>query len=53
LDLSQIHESLRQPGLFVAGTIGKLTKDDSFIKGFREFGPVIAKAILAKTDQSR
>lgn len=45
LDLDESHQSKKTPKLFCAGTIGKLTHDQGFIKGFRDFGEAIASKI--------
>jgi putative flavoprotein involved in K+ transport len=48
LNLDDSHQSKDQPGLYLAGTIGRLEHDEGFIRNFREFAPKIAKDILAK-----
>jgi putative flavoprotein involved in K+ transport len=52
LALSEHNESLKQPNFFVAGTIGKHTNDQGFIKEFRKFGPVVAKTIRERIKKS-
>ncbi len=43
--LDEAHQSKKQPGLYVAGCIGKLEPSEGMIVVFREFGPIIAKHI--------
>lgn len=45
LGIDASHQSTKTPHLFFAGTIGKLTHDDGFIRSFREFGKTIAQKI--------
>jgi len=47
LNLDEFHQSLRQPGFFVAGTIGRLEHNEGFIRNFRDFGKVIAEQIVS------
>lgn len=45
LGLDVSHQSKKTPGLFFAGTIGKLDPEHGFIRHFRDFGSAIAKQI--------
>jgi len=46
LQTDDAHQSLKQPGLYVAGVVGKKNHDQGMIVSFREFGPVIADNIV-------
>lgn len=46
LNLDEHHQSKDQPGLYLAGTIGRLEHDEGFIRNFREFAPEVAASIL-------
>lgn len=48
VELDDSHQSVRQPGLYLAGVIGRLAHDNGFIVSFREFGEPIAKSIMGK-----
>ncbi len=50
LELDEFHQSTRQPGLFVAGVIGKFTHDEGMISKFREFGKVIATKVSSQVN---
>lgn len=45
LDLDVNHQSKKQPGLYVAGAIGKMEHDQGVIAKFREFAKPIAQSI--------
>lgn len=45
LELDQAHQSKKQPGLYIAGAIGKLKPDEGFIRFFRNFGDIIAEDV--------
>ncbi len=46
------HQSHKQPGLYIAGAIGKIKPDEGMIAGFREFGPKIAEDIANRSHLS-
>jgi putative flavoprotein involved in K+ transport len=48
LNLDKSHQSTDRPGLYMAGTIGRLEKDDGFIRHFRNYGPAIVEDIFQK-----
>ena len=48
LNLDEVHQSNDQPGLYLAGTIGRLEHDEGFIRNFREFAPEVAADIMKK-----
>lgn len=51
LVMDQKHQSVKQPNLYFAGTIGKLSHDQGFILQFREFGREIADDISQKVSK--
>jgi thioredoxin reductase len=46
LEIDKHNESKKQPGLFVAGTLGRHNSEQAFIREFRKFGPIIARKIM-------
>ncbi len=50
LDMDQHHQSKKQPGLYIAGAIGKFDHESGFIRFFRDFGKEIGKDIERQLD---
>lgn len=48
LEINEAHESQKTPGLYIAGTVGKLDHESGFIRHFRDFGKVIGDDIEKK-----
>ena len=49
IDVDPDHQSRHQPNLYLAGMLGRKETDKGFIRHFRDFGPIIAKAIIEKS----
>ncbi len=48
LGMDDVHQSTRQPRLYLAGVVGRNFHQDGGIASFRQFGPIIAADILKK-----
>jgi putative flavoprotein involved in K+ transport len=51
LELTTEKEAKQQAGLFLAGTLGRREPEEAFIREFRNFGPIIAKAIKKRWEK--